>query len=75
MLLGQGIDFRLVNSEESIANLCAEAIVRSTSKHSIQAHLAGHKSSSWASKSKAVDSTWRTVHNLARTNNVRLART
>lgn len=28
MLLGQGIDFRLVNSEESIANLCAEAIVR-----------------------------------------------
>src|SRR5665213_3236551 len=28
MLLGQGIDFRLVTSEDSIANLCAEAIVR-----------------------------------------------
>jgi uncharacterized protein (DUF58 family) len=28
MLLGQGIDFRIVNSEESIINLCAEAIVR-----------------------------------------------
>jgi hypothetical protein len=28
MLLGQGVDFRLVNSEESITNLCAEAIVR-----------------------------------------------
>jgi len=28
MLLAQGIDFRVVNSEESIINLCAEAIVR-----------------------------------------------
>ena len=28
MLLSQGIDFRVVNSEESISNLCAEAIVR-----------------------------------------------
>ena len=28
MLLSQGIDFRIVNSEESISNLCAEAIVR-----------------------------------------------
>ena len=28
MLLAQGIDFRIVNSEESIINLCAEAIVR-----------------------------------------------
>jgi hypothetical protein len=28
MLLAQGIDFRTVNSEESILNLCAEAIVR-----------------------------------------------
>ncbi len=28
LLLGQGIDFRVVNSEESISNLCAEAIVR-----------------------------------------------
>jgi uncharacterized protein (DUF58 family) len=28
MLLAQGIDFRVVNSEESISNLCAEAIVR-----------------------------------------------
>jgi uncharacterized protein (DUF58 family) len=28
MLLAQGIDFRVVNSEESIVNLCAEAIVR-----------------------------------------------
>jgi uncharacterized protein (DUF58 family) len=28
MLLAQGIDFRVVNSEESILNLCAEAIVR-----------------------------------------------
>jgi len=28
LLLGQGIDFRLVNSEESVMNLCAEAIVR-----------------------------------------------
>lgn len=28
MLLAQGIDFRVVTSEESISNLCAEAIVR-----------------------------------------------
>jgi uncharacterized protein (DUF58 family) len=28
MLLGQGIDFRVVNSEESIVNLCAEAMVK-----------------------------------------------
>ena len=28
LLLAQGIDFRLVNSEESVMNLCAEAIVR-----------------------------------------------
>jgi uncharacterized protein (DUF58 family) len=28
MLLTEGIDFRLVNSEEAIAHLCAEAIVR-----------------------------------------------
>jgi uncharacterized protein (DUF58 family) len=28
LLLGEGIDFRVVNSEESISNLCAEAIVR-----------------------------------------------
>jgi uncharacterized protein (DUF58 family) len=28
MLLGQGIDFRVVNSEEAISNLCAEALVR-----------------------------------------------
>jgi hypothetical protein len=28
MLLAQGMDFRVVNSEESIINLCAEAIVR-----------------------------------------------
>ncbi len=28
MLLAQGIDFRVVNSEEAIANLCAEAIIR-----------------------------------------------
>ncbi|HEY3856035.1 MAG TPA: DUF58 domain-containing protein [Verrucomicrobiae bacterium] len=28
MLLSQGIDFRIVNSEESISNLCAEAIIR-----------------------------------------------
>jgi hypothetical protein len=28
LLLAQGIDFRLVNTEESIMNLCAEAIVR-----------------------------------------------
>jgi uncharacterized protein (DUF58 family) len=28
MLLAQGIDFRIVNSEESIANLCAEALLR-----------------------------------------------
>ncbi len=28
MLLGEGIDFRVVNGEESISNLCAEAIVR-----------------------------------------------
>ena len=27
LLLAQGIDFRMVNSEESIMNLCAEAIV------------------------------------------------
>jgi uncharacterized protein (DUF58 family) len=28
MLLAQGIDFRVVNTEESVMNLCAEAIVR-----------------------------------------------
>jgi hypothetical protein len=28
MLLAQGIDFRVVNSEETIGNLCAEAIIR-----------------------------------------------
>lgn len=28
MLLANGIDFRLVNSEESISNLCAEAIIK-----------------------------------------------
>jgi hypothetical protein len=28
MLLAQGMDFRVVNSEESIINLCAEALVR-----------------------------------------------
>jgi uncharacterized protein (DUF58 family) len=28
MLLAQGVDFRMVNSEEAISNLCAEAIVR-----------------------------------------------
>jgi uncharacterized protein (DUF58 family) len=28
LLLAQGMDFRLVNSEESVMNLCAEAIVR-----------------------------------------------
>jgi hypothetical protein len=28
ILLAQGIDFRVVNSEESISNLCAEAIIR-----------------------------------------------
>ena len=28
LLLAQGIDFRMVNSEESVINLCAEAIVR-----------------------------------------------
>jgi len=28
LLLAQGIDFRMVNSEESVMNLCAEAIVR-----------------------------------------------
>jgi hypothetical protein len=28
LLLAQGIDFRLVNSEESITELCTEAIVR-----------------------------------------------
>jgi len=28
MLLAQNIDFRVVNTEESVANLCAEAIVR-----------------------------------------------
>ncbi len=28
LLLAQGIDFRLVNSEESVMNLCAQAIVR-----------------------------------------------
>jgi uncharacterized protein (DUF58 family) len=28
LLLAQGIDFRLVNSEESVMNLCAEAVVR-----------------------------------------------
>jgi hypothetical protein len=28
MLLAQGIDFRIVNSEEAVSNLCAEAIIR-----------------------------------------------
>jgi uncharacterized protein (DUF58 family) len=28
MLLGQGIDFHIVNSEEAISNLCAQAIVK-----------------------------------------------
>jgi uncharacterized protein (DUF58 family) len=28
MLLAQGVDFRVVNTEESVMNLCAEAIVR-----------------------------------------------
>lgn len=28
MLLAQGIDFRVVNTEESVSNLCAQAIVR-----------------------------------------------
>jgi uncharacterized protein (DUF58 family) len=28
MLLAQGVDFRIINSEESISELCAEAIVR-----------------------------------------------
>ena len=28
LLLAQGMDFRMVNSEESVMNLCAEAIVR-----------------------------------------------
>jgi hypothetical protein len=28
LLLAHGIDFRLVNSEEAITNLCAEAMVR-----------------------------------------------
>jgi len=28
LLLAQGIDFRVVNSEEAVANLCAEAIIR-----------------------------------------------
>ena len=28
MLLAQGIDFRIVNTEEAVTNLCAEAIVR-----------------------------------------------
>ena len=28
LLLAQGVDFRLVNSEEMISNLCAEAIIR-----------------------------------------------
>jgi uncharacterized protein (DUF58 family) len=28
LLLDQGIDFRVVNSEESISNLCAEALIR-----------------------------------------------
>jgi len=28
MLLAQGIDFRVVNSEEAVGNLCAEAIIR-----------------------------------------------
>ena len=28
MLLAQGIDFRMVNTEESVTNLCAQAIVR-----------------------------------------------
>jgi hypothetical protein len=28
LLLAQGVDFRMVNSEEAVMNLCAEAIVR-----------------------------------------------
>jgi hypothetical protein len=28
LLLAHGIDFRIVNSEEAIMNLCAEALVR-----------------------------------------------
>jgi len=28
MLLAQGVDFRMVNTEESVSQLCAEAIVR-----------------------------------------------
>jgi hypothetical protein len=28
MLLAQGIDFRVVNSEEAVGSLCAEAIIR-----------------------------------------------
>jgi len=28
LLLAHGVDFRLVNSEESVMNLCTEAIVR-----------------------------------------------
>ncbi|HEY3862953.1 MAG TPA: DUF58 domain-containing protein [Verrucomicrobiae bacterium] len=28
MLLGQGIDFRVINSEETIGHLCAEALIR-----------------------------------------------
>ena len=28
LLLAQGVDFRLVNSEESVMSLCAEALVR-----------------------------------------------
>jgi uncharacterized protein (DUF58 family) len=28
LLLSQGIDFRIVNSEEAVSNLCAEAIIR-----------------------------------------------
>jgi uncharacterized protein (DUF58 family) len=28
MLLAQGIDFRVINSEEAVGNLCAEAIIR-----------------------------------------------
>jgi hypothetical protein len=28
LLLAQGIDFRVLNSEEAVGNLCAEAIIR-----------------------------------------------
>ena len=28
LLLAHGIDFRMVNSEEAVMNLCAEALVR-----------------------------------------------